>query len=58
MSNSGRRGAQGKGWVTAVESTGAERKRPKDEDPDKEQMLRHPSDASQWKAVDLEYYKI
>ena len=35
----------------------AERKRPEDEDPEKEPMLRHPSDACQWKALDLEYYQ-
>ena len=34
----------------------AERKRLEDEDPEKEEMLRHHSDASKWKAVDLEYY--
>ena len=34
-----------------------ERKRPEDEDPEKKEMLRHPSDASQWKALDLEYYQ-
>lgn len=36
----------------------AERKRPEnDDDPEKEEMLRHPSDACQWKALDLEYYE-
>ena len=35
----------------------AERKRPEDDDPDKEEMLRHPSDACQWKALDLQYHK-
>ena len=35
----------------------AERKRPEDDDPEKEEMLRHPSDACQWKALDLQYYQ-
>ena len=35
----------------------AERKRPEDEAPEKEEMLIHPSDARQWKALDLEYYQ-
>ena len=35
----------------------AERKRPEDEDLEKEEMLIHRSDASQWKALDLEYYE-
>jgi hypothetical protein len=34
----------------------AERKRPEDDDPEKEEMLRHPSDACQWKALDLQYH--
>ena len=35
----------------------ADRNKLKDDDPDpeKEEMLRHPSDASQWTALDLEY---
>jgi hypothetical protein len=33
-----------------------ERVKPEDEDdPEKEKMLRHPSDASQWNALNLEY---
>ena len=35
----------------------AERKKPgdDDDDPEKDELLTHPSDASQWKALDLEF---
>ena len=36
----------------------AERKKPgDDDDPEKDELLTHPSDASQWKALDLEFPK-
>ena len=35
----------------------AERKRPEDDDSEKEEMLRHSSDACQWKALGLQYYQ-